>query len=699
MQHCKNIQSTSALPTTLGTRKAVLRQFTIEEKPELLQWLHYRRARKSTFTNWPSAYPHPYDMAAAGFFFTGIEDAVQCIHCRCTIMSWEGFKKSKTTPMDVHYHMSPDCTFLENKKEYLYGSGKLRSADWSQGQLLPPATDIHQPLDRKARYWVRLDRYVLLLMTLLTAINSAVSAHAVTQDLPPEWTPITPWKGLVAIKDRDMILAKELKPLSIEWDLTECRKAAVSIAEAITVIRTKIPVAGAAQHNELLDSWKGRIDRLTLSQILDDVPLVNEFPHVHTDPCPLEHGGPLTDTVCVTLAQEASRLKVIAAGVFVPESGSGSPSPRSPLEFDFAVNGLRDVAYSYATHMESLQGNIQELLDGNIPASFQHLFRGECITEIQKSCSISTTNHVKLEDLAPHISLNQLLQKNVTVTDVTENAVSVQLEVIIPCLTPDSVSSEYNLIALPYQHDSGFHRIHLDNTNDQIVKTPLGNVPPTSFTCPAIDGPAVLCRPAAEIDTMSITKVKGHLPNDVQLMTTIPETIEQPNVEIYEIDADESIVYTPHPTRIQRDCPGTTQHQSSELPAGTYHVKLPTGCSIKIPSANKELTWRHFWDAYNEEPLDVRNPLYMPITNGKLIDQITNLEISDLLDPAWSDHIANYWVDYTLASGIFVLIGILAYCFRTDIFQTRKLPRRRPHHPIPAPQHPPTTVYIRASDV
>lgn len=47
-------------------------------------------ARLQTFSSWPSNSPvRPQDLAEAGFYYTGVNDAVQCFCCAGMLSGWE----------------------------------------------------------------------------------------------------------------------------------------------------------------------------------------------------------------------------------------------------------------------------------------------------------------------------------------------------------------------------------------------------------------------------------------------------------------------------------------------------------------------------------------------------------------------------------------------------------------------------------
>ncbi|XP_061188567.1 E3 ubiquitin-protein ligase XIAP-like [Saccostrea echinata] len=66
--------------------------------------------RLNTFTNWPSQISQrPYELAAAGFFYSGRGDRVQCSFCGGQLHQWE----RSDVPFHEHLRWFPDCPFVK----------------------------------------------------------------------------------------------------------------------------------------------------------------------------------------------------------------------------------------------------------------------------------------------------------------------------------------------------------------------------------------------------------------------------------------------------------------------------------------------------------------------------------------------------------------------------------------------------------
>ncbi|XP_030049172.1 LOW QUALITY PROTEIN: baculoviral IAP repeat-containing protein 1-like [Microcaecilia unicolor] len=69
--------------------------------------------RLKSYNSWPFyARTQPMLLAAAGFFFTGVKDTVQCFSCRGCLGNWE----EEDDPWKEHAKWFPECEFLQSNK-------------------------------------------------------------------------------------------------------------------------------------------------------------------------------------------------------------------------------------------------------------------------------------------------------------------------------------------------------------------------------------------------------------------------------------------------------------------------------------------------------------------------------------------------------------------------------------------------------
>lgn len=88
--------------------------------------------RSQTFRKWPKSVNVPVDaLAAAGFFYTGMSDFVQCFHCGGGLLGW----REGDNPAADHAHYYPWCPFIRTAWDR---SGEARP--W--GDNLPPSAVI-----------------------------------------------------------------------------------------------------------------------------------------------------------------------------------------------------------------------------------------------------------------------------------------------------------------------------------------------------------------------------------------------------------------------------------------------------------------------------------------------------------------------------------------------------------------------------
>ncbi|XP_013915501.1 PREDICTED: uncharacterized protein LOC106543922 [Thamnophis sirtalis] len=97
------------------------------------QWtpLHWSRSsmqseikRLQTFQLWPASVPvAPTDLAAAGFYFVGPADTVQCFCCGGLLYNWV----AEEDPMVEHKKFFPSCLYVQNKIV-----GNIQQMPWSE---------------------------------------------------------------------------------------------------------------------------------------------------------------------------------------------------------------------------------------------------------------------------------------------------------------------------------------------------------------------------------------------------------------------------------------------------------------------------------------------------------------------------------------------------------------------------------------
>ena len=67
--------------------------------------------RYATFETWPfSHFIKPYDLAKAGFIYTGYSDKVECVKCKVVLKKFE----IDDIPMLEHTRWSPKCSIVRN---------------------------------------------------------------------------------------------------------------------------------------------------------------------------------------------------------------------------------------------------------------------------------------------------------------------------------------------------------------------------------------------------------------------------------------------------------------------------------------------------------------------------------------------------------------------------------------------------------
>ena len=72
--------------------------------------LKFYEDRLNTFDTWPlQIVPNKYQLASAGFTYTGKSDIVECFSCELRLDRW----KKEDDPVKEHTKLSPNCYFIK----------------------------------------------------------------------------------------------------------------------------------------------------------------------------------------------------------------------------------------------------------------------------------------------------------------------------------------------------------------------------------------------------------------------------------------------------------------------------------------------------------------------------------------------------------------------------------------------------------
>ncbi|XP_026819283.1 putative inhibitor of apoptosis [Rhopalosiphum maidis] len=86
--------------------------------------MKFFKGRMLTFSNWRVNFLRPYEMAEAGYFYTGVQDRVKCLLCMTEFGNWQ----QQDIPFDKHAFQSPQCPYVIVYKNYVVKSGIYRSS-------------------------------------------------------------------------------------------------------------------------------------------------------------------------------------------------------------------------------------------------------------------------------------------------------------------------------------------------------------------------------------------------------------------------------------------------------------------------------------------------------------------------------------------------------------------------------------------
>jgi baculoviral IAP repeat-containing protein 7/8 len=70
--------------------------------------MKYEKFRVESFKNWPDAYMDVRELARNGFYFTSVDDIVECYFCKIQLGRWEADDDIATQ----HQKWAPYCPFV-----------------------------------------------------------------------------------------------------------------------------------------------------------------------------------------------------------------------------------------------------------------------------------------------------------------------------------------------------------------------------------------------------------------------------------------------------------------------------------------------------------------------------------------------------------------------------------------------------------
>lgn len=71
--------------------------------------------RLQSFENWPSSHVRPGDLAAAGFYYAGQTDLVQCFECSIKLCSWQDGEDPMAEHQRHDQRSGSECRFSRQK--------------------------------------------------------------------------------------------------------------------------------------------------------------------------------------------------------------------------------------------------------------------------------------------------------------------------------------------------------------------------------------------------------------------------------------------------------------------------------------------------------------------------------------------------------------------------------------------------------
>jgi hypothetical protein len=167
-------------------------------------------------------------MAYARFFYTGERDYAQCVFCQGVLGHW----RPAEDPVKVHRNHFPRCPLLTERPLVNVAQNDDKNC-CSQHKAFKRF--INNPLTIKNNP-SGFSFYFLTILVVLLSIGITPKAYGASAS--SYITPLTTWKGVVAIKEQEVLAPVEFVTTMIKVDWSTCRSAEDPLNAAITVLKT-----------------------------------------------------------------------------------------------------------------------------------------------------------------------------------------------------------------------------------------------------------------------------------------------------------------------------------------------------------------------------------------------------------------------------------------------------------------------------
>jgi hypothetical protein len=451
-----------------------------------------------------------------------------------------------------------------------------------------------------------------------------------------------PWKGLVALKEKDIVVPEKYKVLQWTADLEKCKIAETALSKLFEAYASTIRTAEPAPDSEVISSIEKLAEdgiddlrKLNLQTITDALRTSSStLPTAQQDSiCSLNSTVLLGTEACEDFLREVTILEDTATTALGSDKGQAG-----------ALSGLMSAKARYSQQLQTLQDVMSHLREGEPLERFDGWFTTNC-PPTAPSCPLSQSMHDSLWSLA---KVKQIIKDNDKLT----------MQIVTPCLDTADIIEQYSMAALPYEENKRFKQVKLeedfriwvrkyDNSNWTLVNQPK--------RCAPVRGRMAICPPQTINEThLSLT--------DPHISTEDQYDDDRPAVEVIDLSDNQLLVATSKPETAVYKCPGTN---TQEYPiSGINRMKVAPGCSLDLALGKFHVIGQLYDDILGPQYLrkSSQDKDWLPLTRDLLLGRKTSQGQPE--EPKSSDFEQRFAVYF---GGAMIIVALLALIFIVSI--------------------------------
>jgi hypothetical protein len=466
---------------------------------------------------------------------------------------------------------------------------------------------------------------------------------------------IWPWKGLVALKEKDIVVPENYRVMQWTADLRKCSEAETALGKLFQAFAGTIKTAEPAPDSEVIaniekfaEDGVDDLNQLNLQSATKDLRMFsNVLPaSVEESTCLLNSTLLLGAEACDDFLREVTILEDTATTALGSDKGQAG-----------ALSGLTSIKARYTQQLQTLQDVMSHFSTGEMPERFDSWFTATC-PATAPSCSLSQAKHSSLWSLA---KVNQVFNDSGRLT----------IQITTPCLNTADVLEQHCITALPFEENGRYKQVKLredlrlwvrkyDPSNWTLVEQPL--------RCTVGNGRVDICPPQVIRET-SLQSLDDNTLEEEQYSD------DQPSVEVIDLSDNQVLVASSKQETAVYKCPHAN---AQEYPLrGINKLKVAPGCSVDL-SLGKIHLQGQVYDDIPGPPYLRRSPHdkeWLPLTRNLVFGKNIVQTPDDSGNNQYQQHVATYVGSAMIAVALIALLCIIFMECRR-VYKKKKQRRR-----------------------